>query len=115
MNRRPKHPKPDGNNRIVVDALESFGPVECDSTRFRYTLRLAHETVVALKIADMPGQTDWILMSSSGWYAAVEVKDVGKETELTDGEKSWRNTLGLRVSTTKEDVIELIEWRRLKP
>lgn len=106
---RPKYPKADGNNRVVIDALETLGPVECDASRLRYTLKLPYQTIVALKIADMPGQTDWLLLSSRGWYQAVEVKEPGKERDFTDGELSWMETIGLRVVCNKEQVLECLK------
>jgi hypothetical protein len=105
---RPKHPKPDGNNHIVVDALEALGAVEVDKSRLRYTLWLDGRMIVALKIADLPGQTDWLLLRDNGRYLAVEVKEPGKEADLTPGERSWLDTLDLQVVTTREQVLELL-------
>jgi hypothetical protein len=108
MMTRPKYPKPDGNNHIVVDALETLGPVEVDKSRLRYTLLLDDRVIVALKIADLAGQVDWMLLNSDGNYLALEVKMSGEENDLTDGERSWQDILGLKVVTTKEQVLELL-------
>jgi len=108
MTPRPKYPKPDTNNHIVVDALEMLGPVEVDKSRLRYTLLLDGRVIVALKIADLPGQTDWLLLHENGRYLALEVKEPGKENDLTPGERSWLDTLGLEVVTTCEQVLELL-------
>jgi hypothetical protein len=106
---RPRHPKPDQNNHIVPDALENLGAVVVDKHRLRYTLEIDSVVVVALKIADLPGQIDWILLYPDGHYLSVEVKEPGKEMELTDGERSWRDALGLKIVTTKEQVLELLK------
>ena len=102
---RPKYPKPDANNRIVVDALEELGFVMVDDARLRYTLRLPEQIIVALKIADLPGQIDWLVLSSLGWYLSFEVKkDEGEP--LTASERSWLSTLKLNIITTKEQVLD---------
>ena len=77
-----------------------------DAARLRYTVRMRNYTISALKIADMPGQTDWLILTNVGRYKALEVKQPGHQRDFTDGELSWMEDIGLIVVTTVEEVLE---------
>jgi hypothetical protein len=109
MMTRPRHPKPDSNNDIVPKALKQLGMVQVDASRLRYTVRFYNYTITALKIADMPGQTDWLILDNTGRFKALEVKEPGKEDDLSPGEKTWANDIGLIVVTTVEQVLEQLQ------
>ena len=102
---RPRYPKPDKNNAIVVRALEDLGAlVRVDASRLRYTVNVRGERISALNISSMPGQIDWVILSEQGWYLSIEVKEPGKENNLTDGENDWRDDLGLVVASNADTV-----------
>ena len=88
----------------MVDALEDLGLVQVDASRTRYTTMIRGEKVVALDISNLPGQIDWLIRFEFGACLDIEVKEYGKEGDLTDGEKSWRDDLGLLIASNKDTV-----------
>ena len=105
MSGRPRYPKPDSNNAIVIRALEDLGGyVRVDAARLRYTIMLRGMCLTALNISSMPGQTDWIILCDAGWFLSVEVKEPGKENNLTAGEQTWAEDVGLVVASNADTV-----------
>lgn len=103
---RPRYPKADENNRIVIDALEDISgcTITPDAARLRYVVMIHGQILTALKIADLPGQIDWLVLSDAGWYLPIEVKQPGKERDLTGGELSWAGMLGVLIASNVDAV-----------
>lgn len=110
---RPKHPKPDENHRVVVDALEELGIVTCDTSRLRYTTRVRGQNIIALDVSGLANQIDWIIISELHWVLLVEVKQPGKEKNLTEGEQELADTIGILVASNK-DVVKYAILERMQ-
>jgi len=114
MSPRPKYAVKDRNHGIVPTALEELGMVDVDSARLSYVTRIRGQSVIALDISGMPGQIDWLILSERGWCLCIEIKYPGEEHKLTDGEKRWRDTIGILVASNSDAVkyaiLELIGY-----
>ena len=65
---RPKYPKKDKNHRELVLSCQSYG-------------------IVVWDLSQLGGKVGDTIMFYGGKCLPVEIKDVGKRDELTDGEK----------------------------
>ena len=101
---RPKYAIKDKNHSIVPEALAKLGLPKVDAARLRYSVRVRGQMLFALDISGMPGQIDWLILSERGWFLSVEVKQRGEEHKLTEGEKAWRDGLGIMVATNSDAV-----------
>lgn len=102
---RPKYPPTDKNHMLVIDALQEIGVMKfVDQPRLRYKFKVRGQTLIALNTSRMPGQIDWLIFSETGWFLPVEVKERGKEKELTAGELEWCESVGVLIASNKDTV-----------
>ena len=101
---RPKYPKSDSNHKLVSKVMK-----EVYGAEFHYGAwygRISGKSIIAMDTSKLGGSLlDWvILIDNRAWF--VEIKQPGKESTLTDGEKYFfRNSEANKAVVTSEQML----------